>query len=69
LVGRHEETSNGFIVHNVYVVRVWGTTGGLGQIAEGGPTSETKLDKTPTVRGRFDAMIFTIDCDETKWNM
>ena len=69
VVGRYEETEKTFIIHNASVVRVWGTTGGLGQIAEGGPTPGTILDRTPTVRGKHDAMIFTIDCDESKWNM
>jgi hypothetical protein len=31
-------------LHNTHVIREWGTTRGLGEIAEGGPTKDTKLD-------------------------
>ena len=69
LIGRFSQDDRGvFTIHEpCYVIRRWGTTGGLGQIAEDGPTKETILDKTPTVRGHRDALIFTIDVDEEKW--
>lgn len=33
-----------FSLANAHVIRRWGTTKGLGEIAVGGPTSETVLD-------------------------
>jgi hypothetical protein len=54
------------IIHSV--IRNWGTTNGLGEIAEGGPTSSTKLDKCKGVV-EFDYMtvVLTIDCEARKW--
>lgn len=49
------------------VIRIWGTTKGLGEIAEGGPTSSTKLDKCSIVRFHELTVIATIDCVEEKW--
>lgn len=68
LVGRFSENNGVFTIHEpCFVIRRWGTTAGLGQIAEDGPTKDTILDKTPTVRGHQDALIFTIDCNQEKW--
>lgn len=68
LIGRFSEDEKGFVIHEpCYVIRRWGTTGGLGQLAIEGPQQETILDKTPNVRGHIDALIFTIDVDESKW--
>lgn len=43
------------------VIRVWGTTRGLGQIALEGPTSETILDPCGTVLLSESAILFFID--------
>jgi hypothetical protein len=69
LIGRFSEDEKGnFIIEEpCYVIRRWGTTGGLGQLAIEGPQGETKLDKTPTCRGHESALIYTIDVDEAKW--
>ena len=44
------------------VVRAWGTTKGLGEIALNGPTSSTKLDPCGTVRFPASSVLFSIDC-------
>jgi hypothetical protein len=49
------------------VVRVWGTTNGLGELAIKGPTSETKLDKcniTHIPRGK---VLFIMECAPVPW--
>ena len=48
-------------------IRIWGTTKGLGEIAYGGPTSSTKLDKCPSVHFHELTVIQTIDCVRDKW--
>ncbi len=50
------------------VIRYWGTTAGLGQIAKNGPTNKTILDPcNGTVVVEAAAVLFTIDCDPDKW--
>jgi hypothetical protein len=50
------------------VVRRWGTTKGLGEIAANGPTKDTQLDPCPTVRMHALAVVASIDCAEEAWN-
>jgi hypothetical protein len=68
VVGRFERKDTQCKLHNASVVRIWGTTNGLGEIAEGGPTSSTKLDKCNGIV-EFDYMtvVFTLDCEPKKW--
>ena len=49
------------------VIRQWGTTAGLGQLAKGGPSTTTKLDHSPTVRFHPLTVVMTLDCDSTAW--
>lgn len=52
---------------NAQTIRVWGTSKGLGEIAESGPTSSTKLDPCPEVTFHELTIIATIKCDEKAW--
>ena len=52
---------------NASVIRLWGTTKGLGEIALGGPTSKTVLDPCGTVTAPVSSIILIIDCEESKW--
>ena len=69
VVGRFSREGTQCQLSNASVIRTWGTTNGLGEIAENGPTSSTKLDKCKGVV-EFDYMtvVLTIDCDTKKWN-
>ena len=68
MVGKFEKNGDDCKLHNASVIRVFGTTKGLGEIAKGGPTSTTKLDKCFGVV-EFDKLtiIATIACSEDKW--
>ena len=68
LVGRLERSGSNCKLHNAAVIRKWGTARGLGEIAVGGPTPNTKLDKTNGLV-QFDYLTVeaTIDCEESKW--
>lgn len=66
-VGKVTEGEKWLTIENAFFVRRWGTTKGLGEIAEGGPTSSTVLDKTPTQRIPIHAVMNTIECDPKKW--
>jgi hypothetical protein len=54
------------IIERCNVLRVWGTTKGLGELTSG-PLSGTKLDKCATTRIPIDAVIAQIDCEDLKW--
>lgn len=66
-VGVYSRKGDEVTLKNAAVVRYWGTTRGLGEIAENGPTSNTKLDKTPDESIPWHAVIKTIDCVEEHW--
>jgi hypothetical protein len=67
VVGRYERSGDDVVVRHASVIRVWGTTRGLGEIASGGPTPKTVLDACGTVRVHALAVIFTLDCEGQKW--
>lgn len=49
------------------IIRDWGTTHGLGEIAEGGPTEKTKLDPIPEMEFHELTVIATVRCEASKW--
>lgn len=54
-------------LENASVIRRWGTTKGLGELAEGGPTKNTVLDPAGTFRFHELAVVATLDTEEQKW--
>ena len=69
MVGRFERSGSECKLHNASVIRSWGTSKGLGEIAESGPTSSTKLDKCyGSVEFDYLTVVATISVNEAKWN-
>ncbi len=68
MVGRFERNGSDCVLKDASVIRSWGTTKGLGEIAKDGPTSKTLLDKCHG-EVSFDilTMVFSLDCEEAKW--
>ncbi len=55
-------------IYNAKNLRVWGTTKGLGELANG-PLSNTKVDHVGTVKAPIRALISLIDVDAAKWKL
>jgi len=68
MVGKLERNGSECKLHNASVIRSWGTTKGLGEIASEGPKSSTKLDPCGGVV-EFDylTVVCAIACEESKW--
>lgn len=68
IVGRFERNGSDCKLHNASVIRAWGTTKGLGEIAKDGPTSNTKLDPCHgLVEFDYLTVVATISCASEKW--
>lgn len=68
MVGRMERDGDECKLHDASTIRVWGTTKGLGEIAQGGPTSNTRLDKCHgVVEFHYLTVIATLAVSEDKW--
>ena len=67
MVGRLEKDGDEYLLINGHVIRRWGTSDGLGELAIKGPLENTKLEKIPLVKFHKSQLIFTISCEETKW--
>ena len=65
-VGRYEVNGESITIHNANVIRVWGTTKGLGQLVDG-PTPKTILDSAGTVQLHVLGVVATIFVDGSKW--
>ena len=68
VVGRFERNGSDCKMSNASVIRIWGTTNGLGEIAKKGPTGSTKLDKCyGIVQFDYLTVVATIDCEAKEW--
>ena len=68
MVGRFSQDGEKCVLTNAYNVRRWGTSKGLGELAEEGPLTDTKLDKCPDVRFHELTVVLTVDCEVKKWS-
>jgi hypothetical protein len=67
VVGKMEKVGNACILENASVIRRWGTTGGLPELADKGPLAETKLEPcSAPIRFHYLTSILTIECG-AKW--
>lgn len=67
VVGDFKKDGNEIVVENASVIRRWGTTKGLGELAESGPLESTVLDSCPPVRAHELAVVMMMDCNQEKW--
>lgn len=67
VVGRFSQDGDMCKLSNANVIRVWGTTKGLGEIAIGGPTTKTILDKSPDIEFHILTSVMLINCVRSAW--
>lgn len=68
VVGFYSQSGDRITVRNAYVVRRWGTTKGVGELAESGPLANTILDKCARpVSANIGAEVLTVECNPEKW--
>lgn len=48
-------------------LRTWGTSKGLGEIAQGGPTKHTVLDMGGHLKAPLSSVVFSMDADPIAW--
>ena len=66
----HVDVSDAWcVIRDAWNIRRWGTTAGLGQLAQQGPTEKTKTDRVGVVRVPMRAVISIIETEEKKWNL
>ncbi len=68
VVGDVEKTPEEVKINNCSIIRIWGTSKGLGEIAENGPTSKTKLDNCPPIMVHPLSVVLFMNVSEGKWN-
>lgn len=68
MIGRLERDGSDCKLHNASVIRRWGTTQGLGELALKGKLADTQLDKcNGLVEFDWLTVVATISVDESKW--
>ena len=67
VIGRYTEDGEYGILNDAYVIRRWGTSEGLGQLALQGKQADTILEKTGVVRFLKLTSVMLIDCETKKW--
>jgi hypothetical protein len=65
VVGEYSEQGDECVLSNASVIRIWGTTQGLGEL-RGGPLENTILDPCGTVRAHKLAVVMQIECPSWK---
>jgi hypothetical protein len=67
MIGRWSQDGEKCSLDNAYVIRTWGTTKGLGELALDGKTASTKLDKAGHVEFNILTVVAAISAKEEKW--
>jgi len=66
-VGRWNQDGDDVTLTDAKIIRTWGTTKGLGELAASGPTGKTVLDHAGTVRLHALGAVASLDTKVTAW--
>lgn len=66
-VGEYTQDGQECRLDNASIIRQWGTSKGLGELAANGPTSNTVLDPAGTLRFHELGVVMTFDTVVEKW--
>lgn len=66
-IGKYHKGGEECRLECAYVIRRWGTTNGLGELAENGPLPNTVLEPSGTVRFHRAGEVFALDVNERAW--
>jgi hypothetical protein len=67
VVGRYYRNGTECRLEYSSVIRRWGTTQGLGELASKGPLADTKLEPSGITRFHRSAEVLTLDCNAANW--
>jgi len=67
VMGNYSEKGDECTLTDASVIRVWGTTKGLGELAENGVQPNTKLDPCPDVHFHKMVVVARMNVNEDKW--
>ena len=68
VIGNYSEKGDECTLTDASVIRKWGTSNGIGELAEKGKLADTILDPTPNVHFHKMTMVARIDVNESAWN-
>ncbi len=67
VIGRFYQNGHDCWIEKGYVIRSWGTTKGLGQLAIEGKQTDTVLDPVPLMKFHELTIVASMICDKEKW--
>lgn len=67
MIGRFYQDEHYCTLKDGYTIRQWGTSEGLGELAEKGALEKTILDKNPEVKFHELTVVAALLCDEKAW--
>ena len=67
-IGRWSQNGDMCSLDDAYVIRTWGTTNGLGELALECKQSSAKLDKAGHIDFHILTVVATLNCNDKKWD-
>lgn len=68
-VGEYSKKESQCVLKKAAIVRRWGTTKGLPELASAGPLPNTVLDHSPDIKFHELTEVLSIQCNPEKWSV